>query len=136
MSKSNTTENDLVKFIFNNTAIGWGAIGNLYCSLHTADPGEGGDQETSEAAYTGYARVSVSRDSGGWSVTGPTAQNTAQTQFGLCTAGAETITHFAIGTASTGAGQILYSGSLNSPINVSANIQPQFAAGALQVTED
>lgn len=136
MSKSNTTENDLVKFIFNNTAISWSGVGNLFVALHTADPGEAGVQNTSEATYTGYARVSVSRDTGGWSVTGATAQNTAQTQFGLCTAGSETLTHFSIGTASTGAGQVLYKGSLNSPINVSANIQPQFAAGALQVTED
>jgi hypothetical protein len=136
VSKSNATENDLVKFVFNGTAIPWGGAGNLYVSLHTADPGEGGDQSTSEATYTGYARVAVSRDSGGWTVVGPLASNVAQIQFGLCTAGSETITHFAVGTASVGAGQILYSGALNSSIAVSNNVQPQFAAAALQVTED
>lgn len=136
MSKGNTTENDLVKFIFNGTAISWAGVGNLFVSLHVADPGEGGDQTTSEASYTGYSRVAVSRDAGGWTVSGPGAGNTGQIQFGLCTAGSETVTHFAIGTASSGAGQILYSGSLNSPLAVSPNVQPLFGAATLQVTED
>lgn len=136
MSKGNTTENDLVKFIFNNTAIPWSGVGNLFVALHTADPGEAGDQTTSEATYTGYARVSVSRDAGGWTVTGSNAVNTGQIQFGLCTAGTNTITHFSIGTASTGTGQVLYKGALNSSIAVSNNIQPQFAASALTIAED
>ena len=43
------------------------AAGNIYISLHTADPA-GGDQTTSEAAYTGYARVAVARGAGTWTV--------------------------------------------------------------------
>lgn len=41
--------------------------GNIYVSLHTADPA-GGDQTTSEATYTGYARVAVARGAGTWTV--------------------------------------------------------------------
>lgn len=44
------------------------AAGNLYVSLHTADPGAGGDQTTNEAAYTSYARVAVARTVAGWTV--------------------------------------------------------------------
>ncbi len=47
MSKGNTFENDLLKLIFNATAIaniadnaGSSPLTNLYVSLHTADPGE------------------------------------------------------------------------------------------------
>ncbi len=42
-------------FIADNAATS--PITNLYVSLHTGDPGEAGDQTTSEAAYTSYARV-------------------------------------------------------------------------------
>lgn len=136
MSKANTTETDLLGLIFNATTLSWAGIGNLYVALHTADPGEAGAQNTSEVSYTTYARVAVSRDSGGWTVSGNTGSNTAQIQFPLCTAGSATATHVSIGTASSGAGQILYSGALASPLAISANITPQFAIAALAVQED
>lgn len=136
MSKGNTTENDVLGKIFNNTALPWDAITNLYIALHTADPGEGGSQTTNEANYTGYARVAVTRNSGGWTITGNQAVNAALIQFPQCTGGTNTITHVSIGTLSSGAGQILYSGALNASLAVSNLIQPQFAAGALAITED
>ena len=106
MSKGNTFENDLLQLIFNAVAIANIAdnaaaspLTNLYVSLHTADPGEGGDQTTNEATYTGYGRVAVARTSGGWTVSGNNVTNAAAITFGQCTAGSETLTHFAIGTA-------------------------------------
>lgn len=135
MSKANTTENDVVKFMFNGTAMpSYGA--NLYVSLHTADPGEAGSQTTSECAYTGYARVAVSRDTGGWTVSANQAQNVAEITFPECTGGSETVTHVAVGTASSGAGQILYKGALTASIAVSNLITPRFPAGTLVVQED
>jgi len=143
MSKGNTFENDLLKLIFQAVAIAdiaeddtTSPLTNLYVSLHTADPGEAGDQTTSEATYTGYARVAVARTSGGWAVSTNTADNVAAITFGACTAGSNTITHFAVGTASSGAGKILYSGALTASLAVSAGITPQFAIGALDCTED
>lgn len=136
MSKSNTTENDVLLLLFNGTALSWTANTNLYVALHTADPGEAGDQTTSEATYTSYARVTVARTSGGWTVAGNTASNTAQISFPQCTGGTNTITYVSIGTASSGAGQILYSGALNSSLSVSNLIQPIFSASALTITED
>lgn len=136
MSKGNTTENDILQHIFHAVALSWAANTNLYLALHTADPGEAGSQTTSEATYTSYARVTVARDATGWDVVGNQASNDDLLQFPQCTGGTNTITHISIGTASSGAGQIIYSGPLNASLNVSNLIQPQFAAGALVVTED
>jgi hypothetical protein len=144
MSKGNTFENDLLKLIFNATAIAniadnaaTSPLTNLYVSLHTADVGEDGTQETSEATYTSYARVAVARTTGGWvAATAGATDNVAAITFPECTGGSNTITHFAVGTASSGAGKVLYKGALTSSLAVSTGITPEFAIGALDVTED
>lgn len=146
MSKSNTFENDLLLLVFNNTDIaGIGdagglqnsaTAGSLYVSLHTADPGEAGDQTTNETAYTNYARVAVARSGAGWTVTGNAVANAALVQFAQCGVTGATLTHFGVGTDSSGAGKLLYSGALSASLAVSSGIQPQFAAGDLDITED
>lgn len=136
MSKGNTTETDVLALVFNATALSWDANTDLYVALHTGDPGEAGSQTTSEATYTSYARVTVARSGAGWTVSGNTATNAALIQFPQCTGGSNTITYVSIGTAASGAGQVLYSGALDSSLAVSNLIQPQFAAGALDITED
>ena len=136
MSKGNTTENDILAYAFNATAFSWNAITNLHLSLHTADPGEAGSQTTSEATYTSYARVAVARSGSGWTVSGNSVTNAALVQFPQASGGTNTITYIAVGTSASGAGQILYSGALNASLAVSSGIQPQFAAGALTLTED
>lgn len=142
MPKSTTFSNDLTALIFNATAIANIAdnassspLTSLYISLHTATPGIGGSQTTSETAYTNYARVAVTRNSGGWTVASGTASNAALIQFAQCGASGATITHVAIGTASSGTGKVLYAGALNSSLAVANLIQPQFAIGALTATE-
>ena len=117
MSKGNTFETDLLGLIFNATAIANVAdnaatspLTQLQVALHTADPGEAGSQTTSEATYTGYARVAVNRNSGGFTVSGNNVVNAATITFGACTAGSNSITHWSVGTASSGAGKILYKG--------------------------
>lgn len=136
MSKGNTTETDVLQAIFHGTAFSWAANTDLYIALHTADPGEAGSQTTSEATYTSYARVTVARSALGWDVVGNTASNDDLLQFPQCTGGSNVITHVSIGTTLAAAGQILYSGSLNSSLTVSNLIQPQFAIAALSATED
>jgi hypothetical protein len=146
MSKGNTFENDLLLLIFNNTDAaligdatglrGSSSAGSLYVSLHTANPDETGDQTTSETSYGSYARVAVARSGAGWTVTANAVTNAALIQFPQCSSGSATLTHFAVGTASSGAGKILYKGSLSSNLAVSSGIQPQFAAGDLDITED
>lgn len=146
MSKSNAWENDLLLLLFNNTAaanIGDASglqpsagAGSLYISLHTGDPGEAGDQTTSEATYTSYARVAVARSGAGWTVSANAVSNAAIISFPQATGGSNTITHFAVGTASSGTGKILYSGALTSSLAVSNGITPSFAIGDLDITED
>lgn len=143
MSKGNTFENDLLLLIFNATAIGniadnaaTSPLTNLYVSLHTADPGEAGNQTTNECAYTSYARVAVARSGSGWTVTGNAVTNAALIQFPQCTGSSETATHFAIGTAASSTGKILYKGALSASLAISSGIQPQFASGDLDGTED
>jgi hypothetical protein len=136
VSKGNTTENDVLLKLFQATELSWDANVNLYVALHTGDPGEGGSQTTSECAYGSYARQAVARDATGWDVVGNQASNDDLIQFPQCTSGSEVITHVSIGTAASGAGQVLYSGALTSSLSVSTGIQPQFAVGALTITED
>ncbi len=143
MSKSNSCETDLLELLFNATAWpdlaqddGSSPATSLYVSLHTSDPGEAGTQSTNETAYTNYARVAVARTSGGWSVSGNTVSNVAAITFAQCGASGATLTHFGVGTLSSGAGQLLYSGALDAQLVVSSGITPEFAAGALDVTED
>lgn len=140
MSKSNTTETDVLNLVFKATALPWDGNTDLYIALHTADPGEGGSQTTNEVgtgAYVNYDRVTVARSGAGWTVSGNTASNAGLIQFPQAGAlSSATITHVSIGTAASGAGQILYSGALNAPLAVANLIQPQFAIGALQITED
>ncbi len=145
MSKSNAWETGLILLVFNNTNYanvgdatglrGSSTAGSLYVSLHTADPGEAGVQNTSEATYTGYARVAVARSGAGWTCSTDTASNAAAVTFGACSAGSSTCTYASIGVASSGASAILYSGALTASLAVTAGITPSFAIGALTTTE-
>lgn len=145
MSMSNTAETALLNLLFRNQA--WpnvgdasglqpsAAAGQFFVALHTADPGEAGDQSTNEAAYTGYARVGVTRGAG-FNVSGNQVSNAATVQFGECTAGTANVTHFSVGTAASGGGSIIYRGALSAARSISAGITPLFNTGALQGTVD
>ena len=135
MSKSNTTENDILKMVLQGTDPSWRAGATQYIALYTADPGEAGTAITSEATYTSYARVAITKATA-WTDGGSSFSNAALVQFPKCTGGTNDITHFGVVTSASGAGQLLYSGALSSTLSVSNNIQPQFGAGDLVVTED
>jgi hypothetical protein len=145
MSKSNSWETNLLELVFENTdATGIGDAGglrgsvtpgSLYISLHTADPGEAGTQLTNETTYTNYVRVAVARSTAGWTVTGDTVDNDAAITFAQCGVTGATVTHVGIGTASSGAGELLYSGALDSSLAVSDGVTPEFAIGDLNVQE-
>ena len=146
MSMSNASETALLNLLFNNTD--WANVGDasglqnsatagsFYVALHSSDPGDAGDQTTNEVSYTGYARVAVARSAGGWTVSGAQVSNTATVQFGECTAGSATATHFSVGLLSSGAGDILYSGALSASRAISAGITPLFNPGTLVGTVD
>jgi hypothetical protein len=150
MSKSNIFEGDLLKLIFQNQNIatlgdatgvrGSASGGNIYISLHTADPGEGGDQTSFEVglgAYAQYIRVAIARGTGTWSVSSNLAENLIAITFPTLTTGTgATVTHFGIGVSVNGVGKLLYSGALQVPLVLTNGITPTFPIGDLNVTED
>lgn len=145
MSKSNNWEDGLLNLLANNTPytlvgdaaglLGSTADGSLYVSLHSADPTEGGDQTSSEAAYTSYARVAVARDGTGWTVSAGALTPQAAITFPAGTGGGETVTHFGLGTDASGAGKLLYSGTVTPNIVTGNGVTPQLTT-ASSVTED
>ena len=143
MSKSNALETAILALIYNATAITdlaendpTSPATNIYVALHTGDPGEAGTQATNEAAYTSYARVAVSRNSGGWTVSGNLATNTADVTWPSCTGGTSTVTHWSTGLGASGATAILHSGALTASLIVNPGIAPGAGAGELDITED
>jgi hypothetical protein len=153
MSLSNAFESDVLKLLLQNANIanlgdatgvrGSSTAGNLYMALHTADPGEAGDQTTSEATYGSYVRQAIPRTSSDWDVTGtaPTqGANHNQITFPAASSPTpptvQTLTHFSLGFASSGASEIFVSGPLGAPIAVSTPVQPFFPAGTIVVTAD
>lgn len=146
MSATNAFETGLLSLIFENANYanvgdatglrGSSTAGVFYISLHTASPGETGDQTTSETAYTNYARVSVARSTAGWTASGNTCDNDSAITFAQCGASGATLTDFGVGSASSAAGNLFLYGSLTSSLAVSNGITPSFAAGALDVTLD
>jgi hypothetical protein len=61
--------------------------------------------------------------------------NAALAQFAQCGLTGGTATHVAVGSAASGAGNVFWAGALNSSLAIAQNIQPQFAASALVITE-
>jgi hypothetical protein len=145
-TKSDTFENALLLLIFNNSNIanlgdatgvrGSTAPGSLYVSLHTADPTDTGTQTSNEAAYGGYGRIGVARDNTHWTVTGNSVSPAANIDFAECTGtpgGA--ITHFGIGLAASGAGNLLYSGAVSPTITMAVGVIPRLKTTST-ITED
>ncbi len=140
MAKSDAFENELLLLFFNGTAIAdlaeddtTSPATTLTVALHTADPGEAGDQTTNEATYTGYARVTVARSSSGWTVTGSSVTNAAEIAFPIATGGSETITHVSVGSGVSD--DMKYYGALTEGFPVSSGVTPGFSAGQLTITE-
>lgn len=146
MSATNAFENGLLSLIFENANYanvgdatglrGSSTAGVFYISLHTGDPGETGDQTTSEAGYTSYARVSVARSTAGWTVASGVADNDAAINFPAATGGSATCSNFGIGSDTSGTGNLFLKGALTASLAVSSGITPSFAAGALDVSLD
>ena len=141
MSKSNTAEADVLKLIFQGVSIA-GIADNaatpltaLWVALHTADPGETGTQSTNECTYGSYARQSVGRTSTGFSINGSIISPVANVNFATASSGTETATYFSVGVTSTGAGEILYSGSLTPTVSIATGVAPILTT-ATAISED
>lgn len=137
MSKSNTLETSFLKGLFTQptlTTLGDITLsGSVYMALYRSDPTD--TDIGTEADYTGYTRVAVTRSTSNFTVTTGQVVNTNAVIFPQSTGGTNTITHFGIRTAATG-GSLLYSGTVLSPLNIIADIIPAFNAGTMVITED
>ena len=139
MSFGNTFENDLLALILLGTPIANIAdnaasapLTNLYAALHTADPGEAGDQTTSEAAYTSYARVAIPRSTSGFTTPSGGASSLAATRdFPTGTGGSGTGTYLSLGTASSGAGKIIISGPLSPSVAFGNGVIPRLTTSTV-----
>lgn len=145
ISLTNAAETEILDLLFNNN--NWANVGDatgvrgsttagvFYLSLHTADPGEGGSQNTNEVGYTSYARVSVARSAAGWTVSGNTATLVAAASFPACTGGSATATHFGVGTDASGAGNLIFKGTITPNISIAVGVTPVLTT-ATQVSVD
>jgi hypothetical protein len=142
LSKTDTYENSILNLLLAAKAIAniadnaaSGALTAIQVSLHTADPGESGSQNTSEATYSGYARVATSRTTAGWVVSSGSAAPVAEIVFPQSVStSTSTITHFGLGASTAGAGTLYYSGTVSPNINISQNVTPSLTTGS-SITE-
>lgn len=143
MAKSTTFCNDILGLMLQGTAIANIAMNNstapftnYYLALHTANPGAGGSQTTSEASYAGYARISIPRSTSGFTApSGGVSNLAANFDFPVSTGVPnDVLTYLSIGTAAIGVGKILWSGPLSASLTMAVNIIPRITT-ATTVTE-
>lgn len=146
MSKSNDFENGYLQMVFQNVTLAGigdatglrGSVvpGNLFLTLHTADPGEAGTAITNETAYTGYARQAVVRSNSGWTVTANSVSPVNNVDFPECTGAAgAAVTHFGVVSSAAGTGLLLYKGTLTPNITMAVGVIPRIK-NTTTITED
>lgn len=143
MPKSTATSNSIVNLMYRATA--WANVADnasaspltdVYVSMHTSSPtAASGAQTENETVYTNYARQAGARSTGWDAASGGATANSATISFPQCGATGATLSHVATGTALTLTGAVWHYGALNSSLAVSSGITPQFAGGALVITE-
>lgn len=134
---SDWLEQSILELLFNATAIAniadnaaTSPLTNWYVALHTASPGDSGNQSTNEASYGAYARVAVARTTGGFTVTGNSLSPVSNIVFPSPTSGSGSLTHASIGVASTGATNIAFHGALATALTVTVGIAPEIQAAS------
>lgn len=106
---------------------------NTWVSLHTADPGDTGANEKTDA--NGYARVSTG--AANWEGTVGARQNETEIAFTAATADWGTITHFGLwDAAGVGSGSFLGGGTVTPNKSVYNGDQLKFTSGNLDFTLD
>jgi len=129
---NNVFANDLLKLILQGVPIAnlvdnaaAAPLDQLVITLHSADPGPDGTQQTSEIVYTGMARVQVPRLPANWTIAGNVARPAARLEFPEMTGGTETLALWmSIGTALVGPGKILLRGRLSPDIQCRLGVIP------------
>ena len=77
-----------------------------------------------------YARIAVARSGSGWTVSSNTASLAAVATFAAMAGGAGgTVTHFGVGTDSSGSGNLIHFGAVTPNIVVAAGVTPKLDTG-------
>ncbi len=131
MSIADATELAILQLVFNATTWTNYAINatsspetQIAVALHTADPSDSGTMSTSEVGYTGYTRINVNRNSGGWTVTTGSVSPVADITFPLGSGGSGVVTNFSTGKTGGGATAILWTGTVAPNITTGNTLQP------------
>jgi hypothetical protein len=143
MPKSTSTCNSIINLMYRATA--WANVAdnaasapltNVYTGLHIGNLTAATNQQSeNEAAYTNYARQAGARSTGWDAASGGATANAATISFPQCGVTGATLTHVSTGVGSSGTSAVWHYGALNASLAVSSGITPQFAAGALTITE-
>ena len=128
-------DGSLVGNVLADINIALGAQATFQINLHTSDPKAGaGDATEGVCDYIGYLKDTAVNESSEWLLTGTNLiDNVDILTFGEKTSGADDlVTHASIADNTSNA--LLYSGAVQTNINVANGITPRFVAGALSVT--
>jgi hypothetical protein len=141
---TNFAENALIDALLRGQALG--APATFHVALFTSDPTETGAAGT-EASYTGYARVAVTSSLANWagtqgagttvasSGTGGASSNNGVITFGAPTGGGpQTVTHWALMSASTGGNMWIYAPLAAPRVLNNGDAAPFFPAASLAIT--
>jgi len=111
-------------------------VGSVYIVLFTQDPTVDGDASTHEANYSGYTRVAVPRDASHW-VLGVIGEltNVLPVTFPQNNGSSQTITHYGVTTAASGASVLHRYGPLSTPYVCATGAAPNFLAGVMVFRE-
>jgi len=141
MPKGTSYASSVLALIFNATTFTNVAVNatsspitSIFASLHVGTPGAGGNQSTNETTYTSYARVGVTRTSGGWTVTSNVVNPVAAITFPAGTGGSGTVDFFGLGSVTSGAGVLFYFGAVSPTIATGNGVTPSLST-ATSVTE-
>lgn len=132
MPKGATFSRELLEMIFWNYPIvglcdAAAAPDTLYVSLHVADPTSEGNQSSFEVHYTGYVRHGMSRNTATWDINGNTVSPKNPITFPEMTGGnGGLVSYWAVGTSLSGAGRILYIGTVSPSIGIGVGVEPEF----------
>lgn len=139
MPKGTPTCNSVVGLMYKGTA--WANVAdnaasapvtNINVEMHTANlTAATALQSENAATYTDYANQDVARGAGWAAPSGGSTSNAATISFPQCGASGNTLTHVSCGDGTNA----WHFGALNSSLAVANGITPQFAGGALVITE-
>jgi hypothetical protein len=134
-SKSNYLENEILDHILGGGDFARPAT--VYVGLWTATLDDTSTGATAgEPSGNNYSRVTVTNNSTNWpAASGGAKSNGAAVTFPQASGSWGTVTDFAILDSASGAGNILYYGTLGTSKAIGSGDTPSFAIGEIDITE-